>query len=133
MSEKAVRSPAEMVAIYIQLRDHKKAADEEFKKSMARVEQGLAKLEAEMLAHLHTTGTNSLACDSGTVYKIRHMSVTIEKNTTFLDYVRAHELWDALDVKANKTFVKAMMEEGPDSIPPGLKITQVDVVGVRRS
>lgn len=128
----AKRSPADMVAMYIRLRDHKKAAEDEFKKSMARVNEGMDKLEGEMLEHLNQSGANSLSCESGTAYKSRKTSVTVQEEEVFLEYVRANDLWAALDVKANKTFVQKRMDE-EEEIPPGLKITQVDIVGVRRS
>lgn len=125
-------TPAEKVAAYIKLRDFKKSADDEFKKSMVKVNQAMEKLEAELLDVLNQSGANSLSCDDGTVYKNMQVSATVENRAAFLGHVQKTGMWEALDVKANKTFVKEYMEE-QGQILPGLKVTQVATVGVRRS
>lgn len=125
-------TPAAKVAMYVKLRDHKRAAEEEFKKSMERVNQALTKLEGELLAHLDETGGTSLKCKEGTVYKSTTLNCSVEDRDAFLEYVVNEGKWDALDVKANKTFVKELMEaESP--IPPGIKTSQYTSIGVRRA
>lgn len=125
-------TPADKVAAYIRLRDHKKAAEEEFKDSMKRTNMAMEKLEGELLDHLNASGANSLACSAGTVYKNTQLSATVENREAFLDYVKENDLWEAMDVKANKTFVKEFMEEKGVALP-GLKVTQLATVGIRRS
>lgn len=124
--------PAEMVANYIRLRDYKKAADEEFKKSMEKVNLAMGKLEAQMLEHLNESGANSIACDQGTVYRNTQYSATVEDRETFRNWVITNEEWEAVDLKANKTFVKDYANEKGE-VPPGVKFTQMHTVGVRRS
>ncbi len=125
-------TPAQMVAAYIKLRDFKKSAEDAFKKSLARTNDAMDKLEALMLEHLNTTGANNLSCDAGTVYKNTQMSATVENRDAFREWVLQGNLWDAVDLKANKTFVREYMEEQQAEIP-GLKVTQIHTVGIRRS
>lgn len=125
-------TPAQKVAAYIKLRDHKKNAEEEFKKEMEPVEKAMEKLEGDLLQHLNDTGASSLACDDGTVYRINNLSATVENREAFRDFVLKHDLWEAMDIKANKTFVKEFMEEHGQALP-GLKVTQLAKVGIRRS
>lgn len=125
-------TPAEKVAAYIYLRDHKKAAEDEFKKSLERTTQAMEKLEGELLQHLQETGAQSLACEAGTVYRNTQLNATVENRDDFLKFINKHKAWEALDVKANKTFVREYMEEHGDVIP-GVKVTQRATVGVRRS
>lgn len=127
-----MNTPAERVAAYIKLRDYKKAAEDELKKSLSKVNLAMEKLEGQLLQDLDAAGVNSMAGDAGTVYKNTHLSATVENRDIFMNAVRSNDLWEALDVKANKTFVKEYMEEHGAAIP-GLKITQVATVGVRRS
>lgn len=125
-------TPAERVAAYIRLRDYKKAAEEEFKKSLKRVIDAMEKLEGELLNDLNASGANSLSCDAGTVYKNTQLSATVENREAFREYVVKNDLWEAMDIKANKTFVKEFMER--EGVPlPGVKVTQIATVGVRRS
>jgi hypothetical protein len=125
-------TPAQKVAAYIKLRDFKKAAEAAFKKSLERPQEAMDKLEAELLADLNASGANSLACDSGTVYRNMQMSATVENRDAFRNFVLQSNLWDAVDLKANKTFVREYMEEQKQEIP-GLKVTQIATVGIRRS
>jgi len=125
-------TPAQMVAAYIKLRDFKKAAEDEFKTSMKRTHEAMEKLEAMLLDQLNQTGANSLACDDGTVYRNMQMSATVENREAFREYVQAHDLWEAMDIRANKTFVKEFMERNGTPLP-GIKVTQLATVGVRRS
>lgn len=125
-------TPAERVAAYIRLRDYKKAAEEEFKNSLKRVIDAMEKLEGELLNDLNASGANSLSCDAGTVYKNTQLSATVENREAFREYVVKNDLWEAMDIKANKTFVKEFMEREGTPLP-GVKVTQIATVGVRRS
>lgn len=125
-------TPADMVASYIKLRDYKKRADDEYKKSMERVNEAMDKLEGELLRHLIENDINNLSCDDGTVYKNIHTSATVADPLKFREWVLKHKQWDALDLKANKTYVKEYADEHGD-VPPGVKFTQVQTVGVRRA
>ena len=123
---------SEKVATYIKLRDYKKAKSDEFKKSMERVELAMEKLEGELLSGLDDVGANSLASDVGTVYKKTEVSCSVEDPSAFRDFVEQNSNWAAVDLRANKTFVREMMEK-EGSTPPGIKVTTMVNVGVRRS
>jgi hypothetical protein len=126
-------TPAERVAAYIQLRDYKKSAQDEFNKSLSRVNEAMEKLEAQLLSDLTTTGMSSLAAAGiGTVYRRTEVSATVDNREAFLSEVREKDLWEALDVKANKTFVREFMDRTGQALP-GVKVTMMDTIGVRRS
>lgn len=129
---KKAATPAQKIEMYVKLRDHKRAAEEAFKQSLERVNLAIEKLGNELLEHLNETGAESLKGKSGTVYKSTNTNCSVEDRDAFLEYVTANELWDALDVKANKTYVKEQMEAG-NAIPPGVKVSQFVQVGVRRA
>lgn len=124
-------TPAQKVAAYIKLRDFKKAAEEEFKNSMKRTNDAMDRLEADLLAHLNDTGANSLACDEGTVYRNIQFSATVENREAFKAYVEENSLWEAMDIRANKTFVREFMDKHGTALP-GIKVSQLATVGVRR-
>lgn len=124
-------TPAEMVKNYIRLRDYKKKADEEFKKSMEKVNAGMEVLENRMLAYLNETGADRIGCPEGTVYRNTQYSATVQDRTAFLDWVQVSGEWEALDVRANKTVIRALADEG--TLPPGVSFTAVHTVGVQRA
>lgn len=123
-------TPREMVEAYIKLRDYKKKADDEFKKSMERVNKGMAVLESKLLAHLHETEANNVKTDDGTVYVITRTSAKVENPEEFLSFCRDSGLWEALDVRANKKFVEEHTAKA--ALVPGVKLTSMQTVGVRR-
>jgi hypothetical protein len=125
-------TPAQKVAAYIKLRDFKKQAEDEFKKSLERPIAAMDKLEAELLDELTKMGVNSLSCDKGTVYKNTQLSATVIDREAFKGFCEMNDAWEAIDIKANKTFIKEYMEKTQE-VPPGLKVTQLSTVGIRRS
>jgi len=123
---------AEKVRQYLRLRDYKKQAEEEFKKSMARVVEGMKMLEGELLAAIDASGMDHIGGrGTGTVYRRMELSCTVEDREAFLGDCIANDEWDALDVKANKTYVRARLDKG-ESLPPGVKVSTYLTVGVRR-
>jgi 3-methyladenine DNA glycosylase AlkD len=127
----AAMPPAKLVEIYIGLRDAKKAADAEFKKSMERTNLGMEKLEAILLAKLTELGCDSLSCDAGTVYRNTQNSATVEDKPAFREWVEATGNWNVVDMRANKVAVRELLDTG--EIVPGVKYTSVHTVGVRRA
>lgn len=124
-------TPAQMVRNYRRLRDHKQAAEKEFKEGMVRVTDGLKVLESKILEHLTKNGLNNISSDFGTAYINTKFTATVKDRVEFLRWVIANDKWDALDVKANKTYVRTVMDEGEEV--PGVKLSSINIVGIRRS
>lgn len=125
------RPPAALVEMYIALRDAKKKADEEFKKSMERTNQGLEKLENILLAKLEELGCDSLSCKSGTVYRNTQNSASVKDKEAFREWLLTSGKWDAADLRASKSVIREMLEAGEEI--PGVSFTSINTVGVRRS
>lgn len=125
-------TPAARIAAYIKLRDARDQAKAAFVEAQKPLLAALAKLEGKLLADLQAAGADSLSCPGGTVYQMTQLSATVDNREEFLAHVRNHDLWEAIDVKANKTFVRDHLDETGVPIP-GVKVTQNLTVGVRRS
>lgn len=132
MTETAtVTTPAEKLKQFLKLRDYKRASDEQYKKAMERVNLAMEKLEAELLHHLNEQEIDNLAVRGvGTVYKTTKVSCSVENPAEFMEWLKAEGQWDALDVKANKTFVQDMMKTGVT--PPGVKVSSVLSLGIQK-
>ncbi len=124
-------SPGKATETYIKLRDKKKEKDEAHKESLKPLVQMMDQIEAGLLEFINASGANSFASDSGTAYKSMQVSATIEDKTAFMSFVKETQQWEALDIKANKTFVAAYMEEN-EEVPPGVKVSQMQTIGVQR-
>lgn len=124
-------TPAEMVELYIKLRDHKKAAEDEFHNSMERTRLGMEKLESMILAHLNDNGLDNIKCAAGTAYRKTEYSATVKDREAFLKFIQESGLWDLLDARANKKFTREYTEKV--AMVPGVEMSSISNVGVRRS
>lgn len=120
-----------LVANYIKLRDYKKKADDDFEASMVRVNEAMKKLEAQALDYMSNTGAESIATEAGTVYRNTKYTATVQDKEAFRKFVEEHGEWEALDMRANKTYVREMMTAG--NPVPGVTLSAINTVGVRRS
>lgn len=124
--------PVDLIAEYIALRERKKAAEEQYK---AWCEQEFTRrmdrIETELMAFLNDAGSDSIKTGAGTAFKRIETSVTVADQKEFSRYVISSEAWDLIDFRANKTGVKAFLEEN-QSLPPGVNYVPATVVSVRK-
>jgi hypothetical protein len=123
-------SDKERVAQYVQLRDYKKAANDEFKKGMKRVEDAIAKLEGEFLSQLIEQDVKSISTDAGTFYKRTRESCSVKDRDAFFRWVIENRELECMDIRANTKLVKEQMEKGVEV--PGVNYSQIVQVGIRR-
>lgn len=117
---------------YIKLRDLIKAKDEAHKKAMAPAREALEKLNGVMLEHLNQIGGDSVKSESGTVYRTMKRSASLEDADAFMRFVVDKERFELLDRKANVNAIEDFVKEN-GIMPPGVKLSSTQLVGVRRS
>lgn len=126
------RTPAELVEAYIILRDKKEAAQAEFKKSLETTNKIMDTLEAVLLQKLEELGVDSLTAKGvGTVYRNTQDSCTVQDKATFREWVEETGNWDVVDMRANKTMVRELLNNGEQV--PGVKFSSIHTVNVRRA
>jgi len=123
-------NPQEKIDQFVKLRDYKKDADAEFKKSMERVNKAMKKLEGELMKALDEYGVDSLSGNSGTVYIRTQNSASVKDRDEFLKFVFGTKNLELLDVRANKKIVRELGLQG--TVVPGVTYTEIKQVGVRR-
>lgn len=124
--------PAKLIEEYIALRDGKKNADETYAEWVkVNFSTRMEELERILLDTLNKLGIDSLAGQSGTVYKKLSTSVTVADAREFRRHVIGDEDWDILDWRANKTAINDRVEAG-EALPPGINRSTFFSVGIRR-
>lgn len=130
----AGKTPADVIAKYVELRDKKKVADETFSAWLtANYTAPMQYLERWLLERLDELGVDSISGPegTGTAYKKRSVSVTIADKREFQRHVIGSEEWELADWRANKTAIEGLVEKG-EGLPPGVNYTSFMSIGIRR-
>jgi hypothetical protein len=123
-----IRTPAELVARYVALRDARQKLRDQEKALTARME----KLQGYLLMVMNKLGQDSFSAAGFTAYKTELTTVSVEDREAFMAYVRANEAFDLLEVRAGKEATLAFVEENED-LPPGVKVNMMIKVNVRQA
>jgi len=121
-----------VVERYIKLRDRKKEMKSEFDKKVEVIDTALERCEAFLLNLLNSQGAESIRTSFGTAYVSLKTSASVSDREAFLGYVREHNEWSMLDVRANKTVIDEYRREKED-LPPGVNWSAIRSVNIRRS
>lgn len=122
----------ELVAAYINLRQHKAELDAKHKEEMAPVNEALDAIEQEVHSRLNTMGVSSVKTKFGTAYTKTVRSVKVFDKTMFMEYVQSNARFDLLDVRANKTAVEEYIAQN-EELPPGISSVAEESVGFRKA
>jgi len=122
----------DIVEKYVQLRDKKAEFKAEYNQKVAQVDEALTRIEAHLQAKMQEQGLKSLPTSAGTAMLVHKSSATVAEWGSFLDYVKANNLWHMLKQDVNPTAIKEFRIAN-DDIPPGLNWREAVVVQVRRS
>ncbi len=120
-----------LIEKYIKIRDTKAQLAEKQKAEMARFNSALTQIERLLLDEMNISKTEAVRTHHGTAYRTVETSVTVADRELFLKFVREGENYVFLDLKANKSAVKAFLESEQE-LPPGVNVVSRAVVNVRR-
>lgn len=122
----------DLIRKYIKIRDAKDEFVAAHKKELARYTNAMKKIEEMILNEFNETGQESAKTKFGTAYVSTKTSARVVSRDDFFGFVREQGAWDILEARANTTAVKAFMEEH-DTLPPGVNVTRVNTINIRRS
>jgi len=126
-------SEGDMVGLYVALRDAKAIVKKKMKEQIHRhINVKMDALTAKMLGRLDVGKLKGISSDYGTAYRIEEASATIADKEVFRDYVTGNKIWDLIDWRANKTYVRGLVEAN-QPVPPGLNYSTRYTIGVRRA
>lgn len=121
-----------LVDQYVKLRDKIKESDDAYKAKMAPIKGYLERLNGALLLQLQGIGGDSVKTPHGTAYKTTKRSATIADAGEFRGFVIENRAWDICDWRANAPAVEAFLQEN-QTLPPGVNLSSIVTVGVRRS
>jgi hypothetical protein len=121
------------IAQFVKLRDKiaeiKKRHEEELKPFTT----ALLTLNTTLLDLLNENGGDSVTVRGvGTVYRTTKRSASIADGGEFRRFVIGGELWELVDWKANAAQIAEFIEK-KKTMPPGINMSSVITIGVRRA
>ena len=150
----------QIVARYVQLRDEMQVISQRHAAELKPYNDKLQILNTVLLDRLNKTGSESIRTEHGTAYKKTVMSATIEPENGWeqlMDFIMMAGLNRVSEVEVragsaeeammawrttpelsllchavNKTAIKEFMDNKNAEIPPGVKVSHITNVGVRR-
>jgi hypothetical protein len=123
---------SEVVSHYITLRDQKAAIKAEYDAKVSKIDKTLDTIEAKLLEVFAQTGMDSVRTANGTAYTTVRTSASVADREVFMNYVKSHDEWPLLEVRASKTGIEQFKEMNQD-LPPGVNWREERVVNIRRS
>jgi hypothetical protein len=125
-------SAEELVKMYIAIRDEKAELKAKQAEAMKPYDDALYRIERKAMEVLETFQSESIKTKAGTMYRSTRTSAKVTDRQALLDYVKEHDDFDLLDIKANKTAVDEFLTQHQE-LPPGVATQREAVVGFRRS
>lgn len=123
---------ATIVQKYIELRAECKRIEQEANKKIAELKQQMNTIELWLTAKADADGLKTIPTPYGTAYWSTHYSCTVASPADFMNYVREHEAWNLLEVRASKLGVKAYIDEVGE-IPAGVNFGARRVFNLREN
>jgi hypothetical protein len=117
---------------YIEVRDKIREISERHSEELKPFVEIQNALTAWLTENLDKVGAKSIKTTQGTVYQSTRYSAALSDPKAFMDHVIETQNWNLLDRKANSTAVRDYVEQNK-SEPPGVRLSAIRTVGVRRA
>lgn len=118
---------------YVQVRDYLKKIDAEHEEKRKPILELQHMLAGELQEALTQANATSIATDNGTCYETTRHSTSLADPDAFMAYVVANNEFDLMDRKANATAVREYAKAHSGMLPPGVNLTSIKTIGVRRA
>lgn len=116
---------------YILLRDTLKRIDDDHQKKRSALVNLQEKVAGRIREFMETNNiTDGLKTAKGTCYLSTRYTASVQDGSAFMDFVKAGN-WDLIERRANATAVQDFVKLN-GNIPPGVKLTGIQTLGVRR-
>lgn len=124
---------SEAVELYIKMRDKKAQMKATYEESVRPLTEKMEKLEAKLLHIFNETGMDSVKTPLGTAYSSTRTSVSIADRDAFIGFVKETGDFNMLELRPSRSAIPEFAEMNNGELPPGINISTMRVVNVRRS
>ena len=122
----------ERIEVYLAGRLRLEQEEKALKEKQAQLKELMDGIEQVFLSEMTEDDAQNYKCDAGTAYKVVKTSVTTADKPMFLNFVEEKGLQHMLDIRPLKSTVEEYIEENGE-VPPGLNMSRIAVVQIRKS
>lgn len=119
--------------VYIKIRDKRSELKKAYEAEDLKLKDQLETLDSFLLGTLQNLGVESVRTEHGTIYKSLAIKPNCEDWTSFYEFIKENDAFDALERRVKKSFVVTYMEDHSDEPPPGVAVQKEWTVTIRRS
>lgn len=123
----------DMVARFIEIRDVLKALDDAHEAKRKPLLEAKEQISGMLMSFLDENKLDNAKTKHGTVHTTTRSSTSLADAQAFMDFVILNGRWELLDRRANATAVKDYVKENDGQLPPGVNLSAIKTVGVRRA
>jgi hypothetical protein len=121
------------VSLYIRIRERKSELKKKYDEDKKALDDKMATIEAKLLEMFNRTGQEMARTAAGTAYISVRSTASVADHDVFLEFVKEHDEWGLVDVRAAKSAIDAYRAAHENQLPPGISITEERCVNIRRS
>jgi hypothetical protein len=122
----------ELVAKYIDLRDRKKAVQEEADLKVAAIDEEMKEISSVLLERCKDIGADSIRTGLGTVIRSVKARYWTSNWDALYDIIVDNDAFGLLEKRIHQSNMKTFLEENPDLHPEGLNVDKEYAITVRR-
>lgn len=121
-----------LVSQYIDLRDKKRAIQEEADLKVAAIDAEMNGISSVLLDRCKDIGADSIRTVFGTVIRSIRAKYWTRNWEALYNTITTHEAFGLLEKRIHQTNMKTFLEENPDLHPEGLNVDKEYTITVRR-
>lgn len=122
----------QVVAHMLELREKLAEMKADYEASIAPVKERYSKGEAYLLQRLQETGHDKFSVPSGTVFTTQLVRASVKDKGAFKGFIEETGEIDLMEVRVSNSALKTYMEEHDGSAPPGVSVSTVRSLNIRR-
>lgn len=123
----------DLIKYYVELRDYLEADEAANVQRRKPHQESMQLIENELQRRLIERGSDSTKTEFGTAFQKEVMSVRTADKGVFVDWAVHHDLVREMDLRPAKETVKTYMDEHNGEMPPGIDVTFIRKINIRRS
>lgn len=119
--------------VYVKIRDKRSELKKAYEAEDLKLKEQLEVIDSFLLNTLMDLGVESARTKYGTIYKSIAVKPNCEDWTSFYEFIKENDAFDALERRVKKSFIVTYMTDNKDELPPGITVQKEWTVTIRRN